>query len=485
MVCPQTPALELAPGPTPSSRGGGRAVTSQPGFSAPNKDPDCDWIMRMKAVMGKKGGNKSQRQRKKAFGVCGTCSPGSGGSGVYSWECSPSRSGSTCLNLHKPCEDWPRSILKTSTTILMQKSLSADKKKAQRWDEMNILATYHPADKDYGFMKVDEPSTPYHRLQDSDEDMPGAVSHTVTPQALAERFATMDNFYPKVLRYRNKRSSESSDIFSKTHSSDFDKHRKSHYDEGKFLKAQKSLPFSKNKPCHGARSSLGSGSQVMEPRPVERGRMGGLTGEVQDEICLVTRNHIPEVKGGALMDTCGSLDAPGSWKTQRDWDDSSDPPTFRNPSLPSATVVWDQDVDQQRKEYYSKGRYLRCSPHPELEEDTEDEPEQRDSSADFNWVIESPTGTEIRLLEHTESPVQDPQASEESLAGTSQPGSALSSKDRAESGWCQWVISKGLDWRNPESLEKELGSSPHSTHQNQCRYETLQIRWTQEEESRQ
>lgn len=166
-----------------------------------------------------------------------------------------------------------------------------------------------------------------------------------------------------------------------TDSSDFDKHRKSHYDEGKFLKAQKSLPFSKNKPCHGARSSLGSGSQVMEPRPVERGRMGGLTGEVQDEICLVTRNHIPEVKGGALMDTCGSLDAPGSWKTQRDWDDSSDPPTFRNPSLPSATVVWDQDVDQQRKEYYSKGRYLRCSPHPELEEDTEDEPEQRDSES--------------------------------------------------------------------------------------------------------
>uniref|UniRef100_A0A8C0K5Q5 Uncharacterized LOC112647479 n=1 Tax=Canis lupus dingo TaxID=286419 RepID=A0A8C0K5Q5_CANLU len=287
--------------------------------------------------------------------VSGTCGLGSGGSGVYNSGCSPPRSGSTCSHSHKPGEGRPRSILKNSSSILMQKCLHADKKKSQRWDEMNILATYHPADKDYGFMKVDEPSTPYHRLQDGDEDLPGASSCTVTPEALAERFATMDNLYPKVLQYDDNRSPGSSDNFSKTHSR-----------------------------------------------------------------------------------------------------------SFRNQCPVSAAITSDKEIGLQRKEYYSKGRYLRCSPHPELEEDTEDEHDQQDSSVNFNWVIENPISTEVRLLDHTGNPVQDHQATEDCLTGTvatSQPGAGLSSKDRAESGWCQWLVSKGLNWQSPESLEREPGSN--------------------------
>ncbi|XP_052051141.1 uncharacterized protein LOC127693909 [Apodemus sylvaticus] len=317
-----------------------------------------------------------------------TTTPGQEEPKVYSSETS-THSGSSFT-------ERPRSILKNSSSILIKKPPNSEKK-SQRWDEMNILATYHPADKDYGFMKADEPRTPYHRLQDNDEDLSGESSLKVTPQSVAERFATMDNFLPKVLQYGDNKSSKATDNFAKTYSSDFDKHRKIHYSEGKFLKSPKSLPAEEE--STGAGASIGSSDQGvatdLKPRPVEKGWAGRLATGVRNDTVLMSDSHVLNTNDSA---------------------------TYRNQFPSASDSTMGQLANLQRKEYYSKGRYLRSCSRPELGEDIEDE--EQDSPSSLTWGTEHAKGT----------PVTGTQA--------------------ASSCWA-----KGLKCRSPGSSEKEHGSN--------------------------
>ncbi|XP_028635937.1 uncharacterized protein LOC114631725 isoform X5 [Grammomys surdaster] len=287
-------------------------------------------------------------------GATKTSTPGPEETKVYNSE-SSTHSGSSFT-------ERPRSILKNSSSILIKKPPSSEKK-SQRWDEMNILATYHPADKDYGFMKADEPRTPYHRLQDTDEDPSAESSLKVTPESVAERSSSMET-----TKAQRPQTTLPRHVCEMWDSSDFDKHRKIHYSEGKFLKTPKNLPLATEEDSSGASASISSSNQGvamdLKPRPVEKVWAGRVATGLKNDTVLMTDSHVLNTNDSA---------------------------TCRNqfPSASDCTVG--ELANLQRKEYYSKGRYLRSCSHPELGEDIEDE--EQDSPSGLTWVTENPKGT--------------------------------------------------------------------------------------------
>lgn len=86
-----------------------------------------------------------------------------------------------------------------------------------------------------------------------------------------------------------------------TDSSDFDKHRKIHYNEGKFLKAPRNLPSASEDESSGASASISSSNQSvvmdLKSRPVDKGWAGRLATGVKNETVLVTDSHALGTKG--------------------------------------------------------------------------------------------------------------------------------------------------------------------------------------------
>ncbi|XP_033006848.1 protein phosphatase inhibitor 2 isoform X2 [Lacerta agilis] len=125
----------------------------------------------------------------------------------------------------------------------------AQGKKSQKWDEMNILATYHPAGKDYGLMKIDEPSTPYHSMAGEDEDAGSDTecNEAVTADVLAKKLAAAEHGKgPKILAQQEESSDEEDDESELTPEErekkrQFEMKRKIHYNEGKNIKLARQL----------------------------------------------------------------------------------------------------------------------------------------------------------------------------------------------------------------------------------------------------
>ncbi|OCT78568.1 protein phosphatase inhibitor 2 [Xenopus laevis] len=120
-------------------------------------------------------------------------------------------------------------------------------KKSQKWDEMNILATYHPSDKDYGLMKIDEPSTPYHRMIGDDDE--GAMSDSesnedLTADVLAEKLAAAEGTDPKFLAQSDSSDEEEEEELTpeeREKRKEFETKRKHHYNEGMNIKLARQL----------------------------------------------------------------------------------------------------------------------------------------------------------------------------------------------------------------------------------------------------
>lgn len=134
-----------------------------------------------------------------------------------------------------------KGILKNSSSFDTQDSHPSAKVKETKWDEMNIIATLHPADKTYGHMKIDEPKTPYN-YDTASADEQSSLDAT----DLAARIAQGCSEPAKVLQEQLPDEEADTDEEELTpeelqQRKDFENKRKKHYNEYYALKLARRL----------------------------------------------------------------------------------------------------------------------------------------------------------------------------------------------------------------------------------------------------
>lgn len=133
--------------------------------------------------------------------------------------------------------------------------LCSSQDKDIRWDEMNILQTLHPPDKDYGHMKIEEPKTPFsyyseeseghsdseHKIKEIDpENLAELLSKTKTTK---EAFSFDEDAAGK---FEDDDEMGEEDLAAltdeeKARRKDFDSKRKNHYNEYQMVKLARKL----------------------------------------------------------------------------------------------------------------------------------------------------------------------------------------------------------------------------------------------------
>ncbi|XP_051482472.1 protein phosphatase inhibitor 2 isoform X3 [Apus apus] len=123
-------------------------------------------------------------------------------------------------------------------------------KKCQKWDEMNIIATYHPPGKDYGLMKIDEPSTPYHSMvgeDDEDAVSDSELNEPLKADVLSKKLAdAAEGRGPKIIARQDESSEEEEEDEElspeeREKKKQFEMKRKMHYNEGRNIKLARQL----------------------------------------------------------------------------------------------------------------------------------------------------------------------------------------------------------------------------------------------------
>lgn len=112
-------------------------------------------------------------------------------------------------------------------------------RKSAKFDELNVLQTYHPPDKDYGHMKVDEPKTPFNYI-----DPQLAEQDELDASLLSEKLKVAQETVRRASIHAEE-SSDEEDVNEteeqKSKRLEFEKRRKMHYNEAGAIKLARKL----------------------------------------------------------------------------------------------------------------------------------------------------------------------------------------------------------------------------------------------------